>query len=642
MGVVQRIPLSWLVTAVIVVTVVVVAGTGLAVVAASQADAIRNRQLGEAIRAAQLMAAFAAVDLVFDARDQAAKDLAMLRSHPDMESAVLYDSTGQRFAAWHRETATAVPQLRPRALPHATPSSRRISSEFIEVQVPVHDRDRMLGTLHVLLSTREVQAQLQRLMGQLVTLGVGVLVTSVLIAVLLQRLVSQPILAIANVAARISATGDYSLRVTTAGSRELVALGHSFNDALVAIEQREQQRDQAEAALRVSESQLQQSQKMEAMGRLAGGVAHDFNNMLTAILSYARMLSDGLPEGDPMRLDLEQIITAAERSAGLTRQLLAFSRRQLIQPQLLDLGHVVHGVEGMLRRVIGEDVVLRVDVAPSLPPVIGDVGQIEQVLVNLVVNARDAMPQGGLLTVELREIKLEQPRIARMSTIPPARYVQLAVTDTGVGMSEDTLGHIFEPFFTTKPTGQGTGLGLATVFGIVKQTGGDIVVHSQLGEGTRFEIYLPRATASPMVGPPPAPGALDGQGHGETVLLVEDEALVRESVHRILTAGGYTVLQARSGREALRVAAEHHKNIDILLTDVVMPGMTGRDLADELARVQPGLRVLYMSGYTADVMGRHGVLEAGIDLIIKPFTPKALRHKVREVLDRPVRRLHAP
>ena len=446
----------------------------------------------------------------------------------------------------------------------------------------------------------------------------------------------------AGIAGQISATGNYSLRVDVPRGLELALLGTGFNNVLAAVEQRERQRNEAEAALRASEAQLRQSQKMEAIGQLAGGVAHDFNNMLTAILSYARMLSDDLPAENPMRLDLEQIVAAGERAAGLTRQLLAFSRQQVIQPHLLELGQVVRGVEGMLRRVIGEDVDLRVKIATDISPVLGDAGQIEQVLLNLVVNARDAMRTGGTLTVEVDEVDLSVPLTATIGTLAPDRYVRLLVADTGVGMPSTTLAHLFEPFFTTKPLGHGTGLGLATVFGAVKQMGGDILVHSRVGEGSQFEIYLPRSAASPLSSAPPVPAVQVGTGGHETVLLVEDESLVRETARRILAGSGYIVLEASSGTEALSVAAACQGPVALLLTDVVMPGMTGRELAQELAVVRPATKVLYMSGYMADVMGRHGVLEAGIDLVTKPFTPETLRQKVHEVLDRPLPAAQSP
>ena len=379
------------------------------------------------------------------------------------------------------------------------------------------------------------------------------------------------------------------------------------------------------------EQQLRQSQKMEAVGRLAGGVAHDFNNILTAITGYSDLLLEDLAPSDPRRLDVDEIRKSAERAAGLTRQLLAFSRQQVMQVQALDLNALIRETERMLGRLLGEDVQVAATLAPDLGAVKADPGQLEQVIMNLAVNARDAMPQGGRLTFETANVELDELYSRDHFPAGPGSYVMLAVSDTGVGMSEDTQAHLFEPFFTTKEKGKGTGLGLATVYGIVKQTGGFIWVYTELGHGSTFKIYLPRAAESPQPRWSAAPiGPVDGT---ETVLVAEDEAAVRAVARQALTRHGYTVLEAPSAEVALDVAARQSGAIHLLLTDVVMPGMSGRDLARRLSDMRPDLRVIYMSGYTEDTITRHGVLEPGLHYVQKPFSPEALARRVREVLD---------
>jgi PAS domain S-box-containing protein len=379
------------------------------------------------------------------------------------------------------------------------------------------------------------------------------------------------------------------------------------------------------------QQQLLQSQKMEAVGRLAGGIAHDFNNLLTVITSYSELLLEDLATDDPKREDVEQVRKAADGAAGLTRQLLAFSRQQVVAPRVLSLNAVVDGLQKILRRVLGEDVALATTLAPDLGAVRSDVGQLEQVLMNLAVNARDAMPTGGKLTVETGNVE-HDPDFARGHGAAAVRqFVMLAVTDTGVGMDEATKARIFEPFFTTKAPGKGTGLGLATVYGIVQQSGGFLWVYSEPGRGTSFKIYLPRVDAAPE-GVAVAAGAPVGRGT-ETVLLAEDAAAVRAVAKQVLERQGYTVLEAPDGEVALHLAKRHSGPIHLLLTDVVMPGMSGRQLADQLAGARPDMRVLYASGYTDDSVVRHGVLEEGTPYLQKPFTPEGLARKVRDVLD---------
>ena len=377
--------------------------------------------------------------------------------------------------------------------------------------------------------------------------------------------------------------------------------------------------------------QLRQSQKMQAVGELAGGVAHDFNNLLMVVKGHAQLLLDLLPDGSPTRQSVAQIDKAAERAASLTRQLLAFSRKQVLQPRVLDMNEVVAGMIRMFSRVIGENIEMTFLPGANLGRVKADPGQIEQVLLNLVVNARDAMPQGGRLTIETSNIDLDLSYSAKHAHAEPGPYVMLTVTDTGCGMDVETQSHIFEPFFTTKGPGKGTGLGLATVYGVVKQSGGYTWVYSEVGRGTTFKIYLPLVTAEAEKLVPEADTSHLHRGN-ETILLVEDDQSVRELVRDYLRANGYTVLEALDGDEALKAVAAHQGSLQLLITDVVMPHMSGPELAAKIQGLRPGLKVLFVSGYTDDTVFRHGVLEGGVAYLQKPFNLKTLAQKVREVL----------
>jgi len=395
------------------------------------------------------------------------------------------------------------------------------------------------------------------------------------------------------------------------------------------------ERRRAEEALQRSETQLRQALKMEAIGKLAGGVAHDFNNLLTAISGHSEMCLRRLTPEDPLHRHIQGIKKTGERAAALTRQLLAFSRKQILQPQVMDLNHVVVELSKMLQRLIGEDIDLLMGLEADLGKVKADPNQLEQVLMNLCVNARDAMPKGGKLTVETSNVQLGEEFAGQHLSVPPGNYVMLAVSDTGCGMDAVTQARIFEPFFTTKEVGKGTGLGLATVYGIVKQSGGSIWVYSELNQGTTFKIYLPsvQGTAEKLKAPTGVQELVSGV---ETVLLVEDEEVVREMAMEILQECGYQVLQAEDGLEALRLAGQYTGEIHLMLTDVVMPRMSGRELADQITHLRPHLKVLYMSGYTDDAIVHHGVLDEGTAFLGKPFSMHALARKVRELLDVPV------
>jgi len=386
---------------------------------------------------------------------------------------------------------------------------------------------------------------------------------------------------------------------------------------------------------RVLENQLQQARRMEAVGRLAGGVAHDFNNLLTIIKGYVELALNrclGQPE---LEANIRHIADASERAVTLVQQLLAFSRKQVLKPKVLDLNAIVLNMDKLLRRLMSENIEMKTLVGKNLGAVKADPSQIEQVILNLIVNARDAMPQGGKLFIETSNVELDSTFAADQSTVVPGRYVLLSVTDTGIGMNAETLAHIFEPFYTTKDSSRGTGLGLSTVYGIVKQSGGHVSVHSEPGKGTTFEVYLPRVQDVVQKAAAEPSDARTVKGR-ETILLVEDEPAVRELTRMVLSEGGYSVIEALNPEDALRLSGDNGREIHLLLTDVVMPGMSGHDLAKRLTARYPNLRVLYMSGYAYNVFAEGGTLEENVSFLQKPFTPKALTQRVRETLDRPL------
>jgi CheY-like chemotaxis protein len=379
------------------------------------------------------------------------------------------------------------------------------------------------------------------------------------------------------------------------------------------------------------EEQLRNAQQLEAVGRLAGGVAHDFNNILSVIMGHGELLLAGSAGDERARTGLEQIRRAAERAASLTQQLLAFSRKQVLLPKVLDLNDAVADVQKMLSRVIGEDIELVASLHPSLVAVKADPGQVEQVLMNLAVNARDAMPNGGKLVMETSKVDVRDG-LARDLELAPGQYVMLRVADSGHGMDATTLSHIFEPFFTTKPRGKGTGLGLATVYGIVKQSGASIQVESKVGQGTAFRIYFPPAEGSTSRRPQPTANGKVAGGT-ETILVAEDEPDLRELTRIFLEGYGYKVLAASSAEQAIRTAENFKDPIHLLLTDVIMPGMSGRQLAEKVLSQRPQTRIVYMTGYTDDMVVQHKVLEPGVKLLQKPFTKADLALKVRATLD---------
>jgi signal transduction histidine kinase/ActR/RegA family two-component response regulator len=391
-------------------------------------------------------------------------------------------------------------------------------------------------------------------------------------------------------------------------------------------------RIQAEQEREALQEQLRQSQKVEAIGRLAGGVAHDFNNLLTVIKGYSQLTLAEMKAEDPFRENIEEIKKSADRASDLTRQLLAFSRRQIMEMKVLDLNTILQNLEKMLRRLIGEDIGLTFLSGDDLRRVKVDPGQIEQVIINLSVNARDAMPKGGKLTIETANAVLDEEYARKHIAVKPGRYVMVSVSDTGMGMTPEVRERVFEPFFTTKERGRGTGLGLSTVYGIVKQSGGNIWIYSEPDRGTTFKIYLPQVDEAleelrEKVETRELPRGI------ETVLIVEDDKEVRKLVARILENHGYKVLEASQGSEALPLSKEYKEQIHLMLADVVMPGLDGRELAERIKLLHPRMKVLYMSGYTENAITHHGILEKGMNYIQKPFTVDALTRKVREVLD---------
>jgi signal transduction histidine kinase len=423
---------------------------------------------------------------------------------------------------------------------------------------------------------------------------------------------------VGDTAARVSLPDD--LDVDDPAARLAVALNVLLDDLALRTE-----------GLRATEEQLRQAQKMEAIGRLAGGVAHDFNNLLTAIVGYATLLRDTSPT-DEQREMVEQIEAASERASALTRQLLALGRRQIMAPRILDPGSVITELAPLIERIIGEDVDYRTILAPDGLRVRADPTQLEQVIVNLIANARDAMPTGGMLTLEVADVELDDAYVETHPEVQSGAYVMIAISDTGAGMPDDVRQRVFEPFFTTKDSTGGTGLGLATVYGIVKQSGGSINVYSEPGKGSVFKVYLPRVfealdVAAAAVEPP---ASLAGS---ETILLAEDDTAVRGLAVLALSRAGYTVIEADGGPTAIRLAARHQGRIDLLITDVVMHEMNGRQLAAELASLRPEIRMLFISGYTENTIVHHGVLDADVAFLAKPFTPTALLRKAREVLE---------
>jgi signal transduction histidine kinase/CheY-like chemotaxis protein len=469
------------------------------------------------------------------------------------------------------------------------------------------------GALVLLQDWGPTKRSVDEIRSRVLWLGAATFMFALAGALVVSRRMTQPLREIAAITGEIAA-GHWDRSVPVHGNGEAAAMALAFNDMTASL-------SASYAALRDHELHLRQAQKMEAVGRLAGGVAHDFNNLLTVIRGYGELLSENLEADDTRKADVTEILKAAESASSLTRQLLVFSRKQLLAPKVVKLEDIVRGTEKMLRRLIGADIELIVRSAPEVWCVMADPGQLEQVVMNLALNARDAMPDGGTLSIELENVDDAN-----------GGSVALSVTDNGCGMDASTMARIFEPFFTTKAEGRGTGLGLAMVHGIVEQSGGSIAVQSEPGRGTSFRVTLPRAKDG-LVAPEVRPATPVARRRNETVLLVEDEPAVRTLACQVLRKEGYEVLEAARGDDALDIAMRHPRTIHLLLTDVVMPGMSGRRLWEQLSTCRPDAKVLFMSGYTDDAVVRHGIREAGLPFLQKPFSLTALADAVRRALD---------
>jgi len=608
----------------------------------------RNRMVDDLETLAEIIGNNSTAALAFNDPQAAALVLGALRAKPNIVAAYLYTPDGRLFAAYHGEVgAPPVPER----------TGHRFAAGGLLLFRTTMLKGDTAGIVCLRSDLRELRMRIERYAS---AVGLVLLVCIAVVLVLssrLQAVLTRPIVELAETARVVSQHRDYSVRAAVGGADEVGALTRAFNDMLAQIQEQDAalqmahdllearvdertvqlraeiaERRQAEEALRQSEEQLRQSQKMEAVGRLAGGIAHDFNNLLTGINGYGQLLAKNLGAGSPHRRYVEEIRKAGDRATALTRQLLAFSRKQLLEPKTIDLNSLVLNMNAMLRRVIGEDIQLDSSLQPGLGVVKADPGQIEQVILNLSVNARDAMPQGGRMTIRTANVAARDGEAGGYTPDETGRLVLLEVSDTGCGMDADTRLRIFEPFFTTKEKGKGTGLGLSMVYGIVKQSGGQIDVSSTPSRGTTFTVLLPR-----VEGVVEADQARHAEakvaGGSETILLVEDEAMVRALARDVLKMNGYRVIEAAHGLEALAISQKHRGPIHLMLTDVVMPHMNGRELHEKLAPLRPGLRVLYMSGYAEAGIVHDGVVDPGTSFIPKPFTPETLAARVREVLD---------
>ncbi|MFI5182026.1 MAG: ATP-binding protein [Thermoanaerobaculia bacterium] len=632
---------------------VILGTTGVALLFAFAAHVLlqffttRNEVLLEMSSMADVVAANSTAALAFDDARAAEQTLSSLRVRSSIEAAALYGRSGAVFATFHRigSELVVIP-------PGPGPDGHRFEGgHLVLVRGVMLDGERV-GTLFLRTDMSEAFDREVKYAGAISLLLIASGLVAFLVASRLQRVVSRPILELTNAARSVSERRDFSVRVPFDAPDEIGSLSSAFNTMLGQIQAHETaleaarrdleakvrdleheitQRKQAEEALKKSEEQLAQAQKMEAIGRLAGGVAHDFNNLLTVINGYSDLLLRENAGDRRFQEKLEEIRHAGERAAGLTTQLLAFGRKQMIAPRILDMVAVIGSAQKMLHRLIGEDIHITVTLDPRPMSVLADPGQLDQVILNLAANARDAMPQGGELSIDVSTVTFAKSS-PRWPEVLPGAYVSIRFADTGFGMDPETLSHVFEPFFTTKEVGKGTGLGLSTVYGIVKQNHGHITVDSFRGHGTTFEILFPALSAE-------ADGRhLSGArprlaGGSETVLIVEDEGALRGLVLRVLRDSGYVVLEAPDGPAALAVADAHEGPIHLVLTDIVLPGMNGRLLAEALAARRPGIKILFMSGYTDEVISHQGLIDEGIPFIAKPFKPSDVASMIRTILD---------
>ena len=618
---------------------------------------VRATMVGDLQTLAEIIGNNSTAALAFNDPEAATEVLGALRAKPNIVAAYLYTPDGRPFAGYFRDAAPAAPVISVALdAPAAEPGGHRFQNGGLLLFRTTMLKGDPAGIVGIRSDLGELRSRITRYAEAVVAVLVGCILLILLLSARLQTVLSRPIVDLAETARTVSLKRDYSVRATAWGSDEVGDLTRAFNEMLAQIQERDfalqiarddlerrvdertqqlraeiTERRQAEEALHESEAQLRQSQKMEAVGRLAGGIAHDFTNLLTGIIGYTQILLQEVKENASWRHYIQEIGKAGDRAASLTRQLLAFSRKQLLSPKTIDLNSLVSNLDTMLRRLIGEDIRFVTSMEPGLGAVTTDPGQIEQVILNLVVNARDAMPHGGRLNIRTANVP---PGNGPPGTPPdlPLGQVLLEVTDNGLGMDEAVKSRIFEPFFTTKEKGKGTGLGLSMVYGIVQQSGGRIEVDSAPGRGATFRIFLPRVPGVAEV-EVPHPIVDKPEGGRETVLLVEDEPMVRALVRDILDMYGYTVLEAAHGPDAIEICRKHKGTIDMMLTDMVMPHMNGRELRDRLAPLLPSLKVLYMSGYAESGIVHDGVIDPGTAFIPKPFTPESLAAKVRATLD---------
>jgi signal transduction histidine kinase/ActR/RegA family two-component response regulator len=564
--------------------------------------------------------------LTFEDPRAAEEILAAMSARPHIVSARLYDAKGQPFASYHRagSEADVLPEV-------PMPDSYRAERAHVVLFQGVKLGQETAGTLYLKADLGQVRSHFEGYLVVVLLVMLGSMVAASFISARWQRLVSDPILRLAEAAGAVASSKDYSVRVASPGGDELGVLTAAFNEMLSQIERRDAELRAEVKERQNAEDQLRQAQKMEAVGRLAGGVAHDFNNLLGVILGYSEMLL-GKDLAPPHRRKVEEIQKAGVRAATLTRQLLAFSRKQVLAPKVLDLSALVVEFSRMLPRVLGEDIELVIAEGAELGQVKADPGQLEQILMNLCVNARDAMPEGGRITIATSNAVLDEERAAGRG-VAAGSFVMLAVSDTGCGMDADTQSHAFEPFFTTKALGKGTGLGLATVYGIMKQSDGHIAIETAPGRGTTFRLYFPRVDEPVEVRLAAAP---EPARHGtETILLVEDDGAFRALVASMLRERGHTVLEADCGATALLLSDRHPGVIDLLLSDVIMPGMNGRQVGREVTLRRPATRVVFMSGHSDEALGTRGVLDPGTILLAKPFSGAALDRCLNQVLGDP-------
>ncbi len=611
------------------------------------ARAFKKRTTHEIATLAKVISANSAAPLVFDDPGAAEGILAALSAEPQLIRADLFNAEARRFATYQRPGATSDGLL----LDTTGPRIRTEHGHLILLEEVLLD-GQVVGHLQIESSMEELRTHLLEMGRSILGVFVIAVLAGLVISLPIQGALSKPLLRLADAAQLISKSNDYSIRVATQGNDEVGLVTDSFNEMVTQIELQEkvlqdthrqlqtkvedlkseiEQRRAVEESLRENKEALRQAHKLEAVGLLAGGVAHDFNNLLTAIIGFSELILRSLDPKDRLCSMIREVKTAGERGAALTQQLLAFSRKQILETKVLDLNSTVEDSAKLLRRLVGEDVEIEARPDASIGSIKVDPGQLQQILWNLAVNSRDAMPTGGKLVIETGHADIDEHQCSKIPELQPGAYVTLSVRDTGCGIKKALLERIFEPFFTTKEQGNGTGLGLSTVYGIVKQSGGHISVDSAEGEGTTFRIYFPELDEAPLAARelesrPPA------RGETRTVLLVEDEPVVRELAKRTLQLGGYSVLVADGGEEAIRIFGDSGGGIDLLVTDIIMPRMNGREVYEQLAAMKLDLKVLFMSGHTDRAIVHHGVLHEGTPFLRKPFSLDQLLNKVRETL----------